>query len=70
MCITQAIYDLLAGPRFEKVTALLGSPSEVEVAGEALAAEGLQDLSSWVEAFRITQVRLLDCNKLKICVCV
>jgi hypothetical protein len=55
---TQAIYDVLAGPRFKGVQAVLGAPSEVEVAGAALATDGLQELSSWVEAFRITQVRL------------
>jgi hypothetical protein len=54
---TQAIYDALAGPRFKGVQAVLGAPSEVEVAGDALAADGLQELSAWVEAFRITQVK-------------
>ncbi|WIA21528.1 hypothetical protein OEZ85_000727 [Tetradesmus obliquus] len=52
---TQAIYDALAGPRFEKVQAVLGAPSEVQIAGNNLAADGLQELSAWVEAFRITQ---------------
>jgi hypothetical protein len=60
---TQAIYDALSGPRFERVQALLGAPSEVEVAGDALAADGLQEPSAWVEAFRITQVTWCLCNE-------
>lgn len=54
---TQAIYDRLSGPRFEQVTAVLGKPEEVPVAGAAMAADGLQLLGSWVDVFRITQVR-------------
>ncbi|KAF6252554.1 amidase signature domain-containing protein [Scenedesmus sp. NREL 46B-D3] len=52
---TQAIYDALAGARFGKVQAVLGAPIEVEVAGDALAGDGLHELGAWVEAFRITQ---------------
>jgi hypothetical protein len=33
-----------------------GAGSEADVAGDASAADGLQELSGWVEAFRITQV--------------
>lgn len=55
---TQAIYDALAGARFGKVQAVLGAPIEVEVAGDALAGDGLHELGAWVEAFRITQVGL------------
>jgi hypothetical protein len=55
---TQAIYVALARARFKGVQAVLGDPTEVEVAGDALAADGLHQLSAWVEAFRITQVSL------------
>lgn len=65
---TQAIYDALAGPRFEKVQAVLGAPSEVQIAGNNLAADGLQELSAWVEAFRITQVRRIKLGKAAVCV--
>jgi hypothetical protein len=47
-----------AGPKLGRVQAVWGAPIEVEVVGNALAADGLQELSAWVEAFRITQVGL------------
>jgi hypothetical protein len=39
------------------------APGEVEVAGEALAADGLQDLRSEKEAFRISHVCFLGLGK-------
>lgn len=53
---SSAIYNALAGERLSRVTAVLGQPTELELAGAALAAEGLERLEQWWDVFRITQV--------------
>ena len=63
---TQAIYGALAA-KFEGVTAVLGSPTELELGSEAQGP-----ISSWFDVFRICQVcvgftsSLLPSNRVKI----
>ncbi|KAF8058363.1 AMI1 [Scenedesmus sp. PABB004] len=51
----EAIYGALSGASSGAVKGVLGEPTEVEVAGAALAGEGLELLGSWMEVFRVTQ---------------
>jgi amidase len=54
----QAVYGALSGDRFAAVTAVLGQPTEVEVAGApSLAEHGLTSLQRWFTTFRVCQVR-------------
>jgi len=52
-----AIYAVMSDPEAkQRINQLLGEPEEVQLAA-ALAPDGLGELHSWVEVFRVTQAR-------------
>eukprot|EP00879_Flechtneria_rotunda_P033689 GHRR01037363.1.p1 GENE.GHRR01037363.1~~GHRR01037363.1.p1 ORF type:complete len:162 (-),score=29.16 GHRR01037363.1:290-775(-) len=55
---SQAIYNALAGNKFQVVQSVLGSPTEINVAEgvNELENQGLGGLEQWVKNFRVTQV--------------
>lgn len=52
----RAVYDALSGGgAFERVKAVLGAPTEVDVGAVAGGPDSVQGLEKWMDVFRVTQ---------------